>query len=51
VAKRDAGAATPAKYFFVSKESLQDAEALFIGINVIAGHTMKQRLFQMEIIK
>jgi hypothetical protein len=29
VAKRDAGAATPAKYFFVSLEPLHFAEALF----------------------
>jgi hypothetical protein len=32
VAKRDAGAAMPAKYFFVREESLHDAEALFISI-------------------
>jgi hypothetical protein len=37
--------------FFVRKEPLHNAEALFISINAIAGHTMKQRLFQMEIIK
>jgi hypothetical protein len=30
VAKRDAGAATPAKYFFVRKESLHDAETLLL---------------------
>jgi hypothetical protein len=29
VAKRDAGAATPAKYFFVRLEPLHCAEALF----------------------
>jgi hypothetical protein len=33
VAKRDAGAATPAKYFFVRKESLRDAETLFVFIH------------------
>jgi hypothetical protein len=38
VAKRDAGAATPAKYFFVSKESLHDAETLFICIKNARNH-------------